>query len=94
MRRCGNVLSRHAVTTSEVAGDIVLQSRFDGSDHLGRIFPAAPAAGAAHPLALDLLGKQLLTTAGDGAGIDSEEPGDMGVAAPTTLEGLKALPGS
>ena len=32
----------------------------------------APAAGAAHTLALDVLGKQLLTTAGYGTGVDAE----------------------
>ena len=31
-----------------------------------------PAAGAAHTLALDVLGKQLLTTAGHGTGVDTE----------------------
>ena len=36
-------------------------------------FPGRPpAAGAAHALALDVLGKQLLTTAGYGTGVDTE----------------------
>ena len=63
-----------ADTGDGIAGDIVLQGRFDGGDHLGSFFSRGgrPAAGAAHAHALDVLGKQLLTTAGYGTGVDTE----------------------
>ena len=48
-----------------------------------------PATGAAHAPALDVLGKQLLTPPGHGTGVDTEEPGDTGVAAPTAFERFK-----
>ena len=57
--------ARPANAGDGIAGDIVLQRRFDGGDHLGRFFQGwPPATGAAHALALDLPGEQLLASAG------------------------------
>ena len=49
-----------------------------------------PATGAAHALALDLPGEQLLASSGHGTGVDTEQPGDAGVAAPTALQRFQA----
>ena len=81
-----------ADTGDGVASDIVLELRFDGGDHLGRFFfqGRPPATGAAHAFALDLLGEQLLASSGHGTGVDTEQPGDAGIAAPTALQRFQA----
>ena len=45
-----------------------------------------PAAGAAHPLTLDVGGEQLLASARHGTGVDAEQRCDAPVAAPAALE--------
>ena len=58
--------ARPADTGNGIAGDIVLECRFDGGDHLGAFFfhRVAPTTGAADPLALDVAGQQLLAPPG------------------------------
>ena len=48
------------------------------------------APGAAHPVALDILGEQLLAAAGHGTGVETEQVSDPAVTAVAELEGLEA----
>ena len=83
--------ARPADSGDGVAGDIVLECRFDGGDHLGRFFfhRVAPATGAADPLALAVAGQQLLAPPGHGAGVETEQLGDAAVTAVADFERLK-----
>jgi len=51
--------------------------------------PTAAPARAAHPPRGDVAGEQLLAAPGDGAGVDVEQLGDLGVPAVADLHGLQ-----
>lgn len=49
----------------------------------------AACSGTADALGLDVAGQQLAPAPGHGAGVDAQQPGDLGVAAVADLEGFQ-----